>query len=78
MDDSSSAKSVSITSELSNVLTHFSVFNIQGLVPKTVISKVPYVSDVLHEKNSLFINLTETWLEGHTEAELHIDGYKLF
>jgi len=32
----------------------------------------------LKDKNQLFIGLTETWLKGHTMAELEIDGYKLF
>ena len=56
----------------------FSVFNVQGLVPKTVPSKVPFINDVLHENRSLFINLTETWLGKHKEAELQINGYKIF
>ena len=41
-------------------------------------SKVPYVSDLLLEKKQLFMALTETWLYNHKDAELHIDGYKLF
>ena len=59
-------------------LSCFSVFNVHGLKPNTVPSKVPYVSDLLVEKNQLFIALTETWLHNHKDAELHIDGYKLF
>ena len=30
------------------------------------------------EKNQLFMAITETWLHTHKDAELHIDGYKLF
>ena len=56
----------------------FSVFNVRGLHPSSVPSKVPYVSDHLLEKNQLFIGLTETWLGSHKDAELKIDGYKLF
>ena len=41
-------------------------------------SKVSFVSDMLHEKQLLFINLTETWLDNHNNAELQIDGYKVF
>ena len=41
-------------------------------------SKVPYIESLLKEKNQLFICLTETWLKGHTQAELKIDGYRLF
>ena len=41
-------------------------------------SKVPFIKDLLTEKNQLFIALTETWLKTHTQAELEIDGYKIF
>ena len=41
-------------------------------------SKVPYISDLLLEKKQLFMSLTETWLYNHKDAELHIEGYKLF
>lgn len=60
------------------VLNSFSYINIQGLKPKTVQSKVSYISDILHTKKQLFIGLTETWLHNHTDAELHISGYKIF
>ena len=61
-----------------NVLNCFSVFNVQGLKPLTVASSVDYIRDVLIEKDQLFIALTETWLQDHTEAELKIEGYSLF
>ena len=51
--------------------------NIQGLKPKTVQSKVPFVEDVLKENNKLLIGLTETWLKDQKEGELNIDGYSL-
>jgi hypothetical protein len=54
------------------------VFNVHGLKPDTVPSKVPYISDLLLEKNQIFMALTETWLHNHKDAELHIEGYKLF
>ena len=41
-------------------------------------SKVPYIESILKEKNQLFMGLTETWLKGHTQAELNIEGYKLY
>ena len=41
-------------------------------------SKVPYIESLLKEKNQLFIGLTETWLKGHTQAELNIEGYRLY
>ena len=59
-------------------LSHFSVLNIHGLKPQTVPSKVPYIESLLKEKNQLFMGLTETWLKGHTQAELRIDGYRLY
>ena len=52
--------------------------NIAGLKPQTVPSKVPYVDMLLKDKNQLFIGLSETWLKGHTMAELEISGYKLY
>ena len=54
------------------------MFNVHGLKPDTVPSKVPYISDLLLEKNQIFMALTETWLHNHKDAELHIEGYKLF
>ena len=62
----------------SSILNNFSLFNVQGLKPLTVVSSVEYVRDVLYEKKQLFIALTETWLNEHTDAELKIDGYRLF
>ena len=56
----------------------FSLFNISGLKPQTKPSKVPYIEEILNDKNQLFMCLTETWLKRHTQAELAIDGYKLF
>ena len=62
---------------LSDVLSNFTVFNVQGLIPKTLISKVPIISDIVNENKSLFIALTETWLHNHNDAEMHIEGYKI-
>ena len=59
-------------------ISTYSVFNIQGLNPQSKPSKVPYIRDVLIEKNQLFVALTETWLGGdHLEGELEINGYEL-
>ena len=44
----------------------------------TVPSKVPYISDLLIEKGQLFMAITETWLQNHKEAELHIGGYDFY
>ena len=59
-------------------MNSFSLLNVQGLKPRTVPTKVPYVRDVLHETNQLFIALTETWLRDHKEAELKIENYKIY
>ena len=54
------------------------MFNIRGLAPATVPSKIPYVTNNIYEQDQLFFALTETWLKSHKDAELHIDGYTLF
>ena len=59
-------------------LSCFSIHNVQGLKPRTVPTKVPFIRDILHESNQFFTALTETWLRDHTEAELKIDNYKLY
>ena len=59
-------------------LSTYSTFNVHGLMPATLQSKVPYVSDMLHENDQLFIGLTETWLQNHKDAELSINGYSVF
>ena len=46
--------------------------------PKTVTSKVPYIADILSENKQLFVGLSETWLKDHKDAELNVEGYKLF
>ena len=76
MDDIAS-DDVSIPN-IKNGSSHFSVFNVQGLVPKTKLSKIPMLHDILHSRNQLFISLTETWVGDHNDAELCIDGYTLF
>ena len=50
----------------------------QGLKPRTVPTKVPYIGDLLHESNQIFTALTETWLKDHKEAELKIANYKIY
>ena len=59
-------------------MNSFSVFNVHGLKPNTVPSKVPYIADLLLDKNQLFMAITETWLHNHKDGEVQIDGYKLF
>ena len=49
-----------------------------GLVPATVPSKVPFIADLLLEKNQLFMGVTETWLHNHKEGELQVNGYQYF
>ena len=62
----------------SMVLAHFSILNIQRLTPLTVSSKAPYLQDLLHDSNQLFLGLTEAWLREHLDVELNIEGYSLF
>ena len=59
-------------------MSNFSIFNVHGLKPNTVPSKVPYIADRLIESNQLFMGITETWLKDHKDAELYINGYTLF
>ena len=54
------------------------LLNIQGLKPRTVPTKVPFIHDLLVHNKLLFIALTETWLRDHLDAEVNIDGYKIF
>lgn len=61
-----------------NSINYFTFMNIQGLKPETVPSKIPFLSDILDNKNQLFIGLSETWIHNHLEGELQIDGYKMF
>ena len=61
-----------------STLSCFSIFNVHGLKPTTVPSKVPYIADLLTEKNQLFMAITETWPSNHKDGELQVDGYKLF
>ena len=60
------------------MLSSFSYFNVQGLAPQTKPSKVPFISDQLHNNKQLFIGLTDTWLFNHLEAELQINNYTLY
>ena len=50
----------------------------QGLKPQTRPSSIPFIEDVLNDKTQFFISLTETWLLGHSDAELDIIGYTLY
>ena len=59
-------------------LNYFTVWNVQGLKPRTVPTKVPFVQDLLKDRNQIFMALTETWLREHNDAELQVDGYTLF
>lgn len=60
-------------------MSNYSVFNVQGLCPQTKLTKVPYIRDILYDKNMNFICLTETWLsDNHLQAELDIEGYTIF
>ena len=60
-----------------DILTTFAFFNIRGLKPRTTLSKVTAISDLLFESTQLFMGLSETWLCNHVDVELHIKGYSL-
>ena len=51
--------------------------NVEGLKTSTS-SSVPYIRDVLHEDNLLFMLLTETWLRDQVDAEIVIDNYAIY
>ena len=51
-------------------VTTFSILNIQGLKPRTVLSKIPYIQDLIQANNQMFIAITETWLRDSTDPEL--------
>ena len=56
----------------------FSYLNIRGLIPQTVPSKIPYITDELQESSAIAFAVTETWLnQSHLEAELFIAGYTI-
>ena len=59
-------------------MTNIALVNIQGLKPRTIPSKVPFIQDLSVHNKLLFIALTETWLRDHLDAEVNIEGYKLF
>ncbi len=48
------------------------MFNIRGYVPRSIPSKVPFVKDLIASSNHIMFALTETWLEGHKDAEVYI------
>ena len=75
---SSCKPDTTIKSKVKNNINYFSVFNVRGLNPQTKPTKVPYIKDLLHDDNQLFIALTETWLQSHNDAELSINNYRLF
>ena len=78
MDASATSTTANTSAANNGILSCFSLLNIHGLKPSTVPSKVPFVADLLFEKNQLFMALTETWLHNHQDGELKVEGYKLF
>ena len=47
-------------------------------MPRTVPTKVPFIKDILHHTNQMFVILTETWLREQKDAEIAIEGYVSF
>nr|XP_053638194.1 uncharacterized protein LOC128692903 [Cherax quadricarinatus]XP_053638195.1 uncharacterized protein LOC128692903 [Cherax quadricarinatus]XP_053638196.1 uncharacterized protein LOC128692903 [Cherax quadricarinatus]XP_053638197.1 uncharacterized protein LOC128692903 [Cherax quadricarinatus]XP_053638199.1 uncharacterized protein LOC128692903 [Cherax quadricarinatus]XP_053638200.1 uncharacterized protein LOC128692903 [Cherax quadricarinatus] len=57
--------------------TLFIFANIQGLKPSTN-NKIPFISGLLEESNSLFAAFTETHAKDYFDSEIWIPGYNLF
>ncbi|XP_066936771.1 uncharacterized protein [Clytia hemisphaerica] len=60
------------------IINNFAFFNVQGLCPQTVPSKVPFIENNICHKSLLFVGLSETWFNNHKDAELKVEGYTLF
>ena len=60
------------------MIHNFAFFNVQGLCPQTVPSKVPFIENTICSKDLLFVGLSETWLNNHKEAELTVKDFSLF
>ena len=54
------------------------MFNVRGLKPLSTPSKVGTICDLLHDQSQVFMAISETWLADHLDAEINIDGYKIF
>ena len=52
--------SISTAERPTSPLNAFDVFNVNGLKPRSVPSKVPFMQDELNAENKLFSILTET------------------
>ena len=63
--------------------TSIQVLNVRGLAnnfePRNIRrGKIEFLKDILTQQNSLFIGLTETWInQDHNDAEICPDGYEL-
>ena len=62
-----------------DVLKKYCQLNVQGLITKSQPQeKVELLREILNEERPLFLALTETWLYGHKEAEVHIEEYTIY
>ena len=53
------------------------MFNVEGLKTSSSTS-VPFVRDLIEEKNLLLLVLTETWLREHLNAELSVPDFTIY
>ena len=56
----------------------FLLSNIRGLLGMKGKNKVPLLSDLAASKNSLWIAVTETWLNEENDQNVELVGYELF
>ena len=62
-----------------DVLKKYCQLNVQGLITKSQPQeKVELLREIINEERPLFLALTETWLYGHKEAEVHIEDYTIY
>ena len=62
-----------------DVLKKYCQLNVQGLITKSQPQeKVELLREIINEERPMFIALTETWLYGHKEAEVHIEDYTIY
>ncbi|XP_066933083.1 uncharacterized protein [Clytia hemisphaerica] len=77
-DDQANSSPSKLQSNSVPIINNFAFFNVQGLCPQTVPSKVPFIENNICHKSLLFVGLSETWLNNHKDAELKVEGYTLF
>ena len=52
--------------------------NIRELVPKTVLSEVPYITNILNDETQLAFALTEIWQGSYHDSKAHVSCYTIY